>query len=217
MRRELAPLECRSRDNLLLIETGVGVENVERRLHARLQGAGVGAVLGIGLAGSLSPVLKVSDLVLGQEVLGSSRLTPSPQLLSLAKEVRIEGTAIFPGTVLTVNDMVCTAKGKRRLASRVEQPIACVDMESWAVARFCTSLQIPFLIVRSISDGFDEDLPLNFSRHRRADGNLDFVRIGASALIRPRSLGGLWRLGRRARLCTRHLAQFVEQMILKVL
>ena len=95
----------------------------------------------------------------------------------------------------------------------VEQAVACVDTESWAIARFCSHLQIPYLIVRSVSDRFDEDLPLDFNRYRRADGDLDPLRIVGAALIRPRLIGGLWNLGRHARLCTRRLVQFVERMI----
>jgi nucleoside phosphorylase len=217
MRMELVQLQRRSRDGLALIETGIGVENVERRLHAQLQGGEADAILGIGLAGALSETLKVGDLVIGQEVSGPSRLTPSPRLLSLAREVRIEGAAIYSGRVVTVNQLVCSVKAKQVLASAmVEQTVACVDMESWAIARFCSDLQIPFLIVRSISDRFDEDLPLDLNRYRRADGNLDFPRIVGAALVRPRSIGGFWKLRGHARLCTQRLVQFVERMLLAI-
>lgn len=121
----------------------------------------------------------------------------------------------MPGTVITVDELVCSADAKQRLASAmVERPVACVDMESWAIARFCAPLQIPFLIVRAISDAFDEDLPLDFNRYRRTDGRLDLAGIIGSALIHPWLIGGLWNLGCHARLCTRRLVQFVEQMLL---
>lgn len=217
MRMELAPLQRRSRDGLLLIETGIGVENVERRLHAQLQGRAAEALLGIGLAGALSSALQVGDLVIGQEVLGPSRLTPSPRLLSLARDIEVGGAAVYAGTVVTVNEMACSAKTKQLLASAmVDQPIACVDMESWAIARLCSHLQIPFLIVRSISDRFDEDLPLDFNCYRRADGNLDFPRVVGAALIRPRSTAGLWRLRGHTKLCAGRLVQFVERMLLAI-
>ena len=217
MRMELALLQRRSRDGLLLIETGIGVENVERRLHAQLQGRAAEALLGIGLAGALSSALQVGDLVIGQEVLGPSRLAPSPRLLALARDVvvGVGGAAVYAGTVVTVNETACSAKTKQLLANAVvDQPIACVDMESWAIARLCSHLQIPFLIVRSISDRFDEDLPLDFNCYRRADGNLDFPRVLGAALIRPRSTAGLWRLRGHTKLCARHLVQFVERMLL---
>lgn len=215
MKMEVARLQRRAGDRLHLITTGIGVENVERSLHAHLQAKRAEAVLGIGLAGALSPVLRVGDLVIGQEVWGPSRLTSSPELLSLAREARLEGNAIYPGTVITVNEPVRWAGAKQRLASTmVERPVACVDMESWAIARFCAGLQIPFLIVRAISDAFDEELPLDFNRYRRSDGRLDLPGIVGAALIHPWLIGGLWNLGCHARLCTRRLVQFVEQMLL---
>jgi len=177
----------------------------------------VEALLGIGLAGALSSALQVGDLVIGQEVLGPSRLTPSPRLLSLARDVKVGGAAVYAGTVVTVDEMACSAKTKQLLASAmVDQPIACVDMESWAIARLCSHLQIPFLIVRSISDRFDEDLPLDFNCYRRADGNLDFPRVVGAALVRPRSIGGLWRLRGHTKLCAGRLVQFVERMLLAI-
>jgi adenosylhomocysteine nucleosidase len=217
MGMELAPLRSLSSDGLLLVETGIGVENVERTLHAQLKGKAPAAILGIGLAGALSSALQVGDLVIGREVFGPSRLVPSPRLLSLAREVKIADAAIYAGTVVTINEMACSADSKQLLASAMtNQPVACVDMESWAIARSCSHLQIPFLAVRSISDRFDEDLPLDFNCYRRADGNLDFFKIICAALVRPRSVGGLWRLRGHAKLCTRRLVQFVERMLLAI-
>ncbi len=215
MRMELAPLQRRCHDRLLLIETGIGADNVVRSLQAQLQGKSAEAVLGIGLAGALSSGLRVGDLVIGQEIWGPSRLTPSSQLLSLAGELCVDDSAIYPGAVISVNELICSTDAKRRLASTmVGRSVACVDMESWTIARFCSHFQIPFLIVRSISDAFDEDLPLDFNHYRRADGNLDVLRIVVAALIHPRLIGGLWTLGCHARLCTRRLVQFVERMLL---
>jgi len=215
MKRELAPLKRRHLPGLDLIETGMGVEHLEQRLRTELQERGTGAILGIGLAGALSERLRVGDLVIGRQVLGASRLTSSDSLHSLANEVHLQGAAIHSGTVLTVDHMVCSAREKETLASAMDERfVACVDMESWGIARLCSDLRIPFLIVRAISDGFNEDLPLDLNRFRRADGNLDLPRIIAGALHRPRSIGGLWRLRSQANLCAQRLAEFVEGLLL---
>ena len=62
----------------------------------------------------------------------------------------------------------------------------CVEMEGAAVAQVCTAFDVPFALVRTISDGADEAAPLDFPR---------FV----DEVARAYSLGivGAWLAGRR--------------------
>ncbi len=53
---------------------------------------------------------------------------------------------------------------------------------------------IPFLIARSISDTFDEDLPLDFNRCRTSDGRVSRRKVIQSLIWRPRALKGIDRI-----------------------
>ena len=214
LQQELAPLKRRFQHDLVLIETGMGCENADRSLRARLREQHVAAVLGIGLAGALSSSLEIGDLVIGQEVWGRTRITPPASLVKAARETLSNDSGIHLGSVITVNKMVCTTEGKRQLATSlgVDQ-LGCVDMESWAVARVCEEIGIPYLIVRCISDVLSEDLPLDFNRFCLPDGNLDIRRIMRSAFLHPSKLQGLWKFARRLTLCTSRLAEFADQFV----
>src|SRR3990172_8347745 len=85
--QELAPLKRISHQNLSLIETGMGSENADRSLRAHLRKQEFAGVLGIGLAGALSPSLRIGDLVIGQEVHGESQYTATPRLLDAARKI----------------------------------------------------------------------------------------------------------------------------------
>ena len=70
-------------------------------------------------------------------------------------------------------------------------------------------LAVPF----PISDRLDEDLPLDFNRCRKADGNISPAKVAWAALLHPQALGPLQELQKRSRACAEKLAQFVEELI----
>lgn len=216
LRRELVPLRKLFRQNLVILQTGMGCENTDTTLRTFIREHPVSVVLGVGLAGALSSTLKIGDLVVGQEVRGPSLIVPPVALAKSAQQMQANGVRIHLGTLVTQNQMACTAEGKRRLAvSMGLNGVACVDMESWAIARVCQESGIPYVIVRCISDVLSEDLPMNFNRFRLPNGNLDDRRIVIAALVQPSRIGGLWKLARQVAFCTRKLAEFVDQFTSK--
>lgn len=217
--RELAPLVREARADVALIETGEGIRNSERAVRSWLDQRAACAVLGIGFAGALSPSLAVGDLVIARSVRGADRagesFISSPVLLSAAGQVRIEGMHF--GAAITVDEIVGEASAKRRLATLLARDeIGCVDMESSAIARACGERKLPFLIVRSITDLLDEDLPLDFNRCRTVDGRVSAQRVIRAALARPRSFKGLLELKRRSDQCAERLAAFVRQLLCSI-
>jgi adenosylhomocysteine nucleosidase len=214
--RELAPLGREARAGMVLIETGEGIRNSERAVRSWLDQRAARAVLGIGFAGALSASLKIGDLVIARNVCGADRagesFVSSPVLLSAAGRVRLEGLSF--GTAITVDEIVGEASAKRQLSTLLARDeIGCVDMESSAVARVCGERNLPFLIVRSITDLLGEDLPLDFNRCRAADGRVSAQRVIRAALARPKSFKGLLELRRRSDLCAERLAAFVRLLL----
>lgn len=215
LRREVVPLRRLCRQNLVFLQTGMGCENTDKRLRTFIREQSVSAVLGVGLAGALSTALEIGDLVVGQEIRGPSLIVPPATITKVAQQMQSNGLRIHLGTIITQNQMTCTAEGKRQIAvSMGLNSVGCVDMESWAIARVCQESGIPYVIVRCISDLMNEDLPLDFNRFRLPDGNLDDRRIVISALMHPSCIGGLWKLAGQLTFCTRKLAEFVNQFAL---
>ena len=217
--RELAPLGREPRADVALIETGEGTGNAERAVRSWLERRNARAVIGIGFAGALSSSLKVGDCLIAREVRGAGRegesFAASPALLSAAEQVGIDGLRF--GTAITVDEIVCKAIEKRRLAALLAQDeTGCVDMESTAIARACSERDVPFLIARSITDLLDEDLPIDFNRCRTGDGRVSAQKVIRAALMRPRSFKGLLELKRRSEVCAESLASFVRHLLLLI-
>jgi len=102
-----------------------------------------------------------------------------------------------------------------KAAARAVAPIGpvAVDLETAAYARVAAGRGVPYAVVRAISDGADEELPLDFERYRRPDGTLDRARVLRHALGHPATLAPLWRLKRRMDLCSQRLADQVSAWI----
>lgn len=214
--RELAALRRAADPRLALLETGEGAENARRALRSWLEAETPRAVIGIGFAGALSDSLKLGDLLVARESRtfeGESVAAPQT-MLEAARRAHGDGAGVSFGVTVTVNEVVCQAEGKRRLAiTLASDEIACVDMESSAVGRVCAERGIPFVIARCITDLFAEDLPLDFNRCRRTDGRISNRKVVGAMLRRPSSFKALWGLRQRSIVCSQKLATFVGCLV----
>jgi adenosylhomocysteine nucleosidase len=214
LRQELTDLKRLRGKNLELLETGIGGRNAKKTLTQFLEKQSVEGVLGVGMAGGLSSCLRVGDLLVAERVVGATSVAPLPHLSLLARRVQLDGVAIHVGTAVTVNQFVCDASEKRCLAEDLgPHVIGSVDMESCAIAQVCAERRLPWLIIRCISDTFEENLPLDFNRCRGSNGHLHMLKLATATLRHPSSLNALWRLRRRSTLCAQRLAWFVDQFL----
>jgi adenosylhomocysteine nucleosidase len=212
LRYELEKLRRAPHPGLVLLETGEGFANAERNLDAWLERGLARAVLSIGFAGALSASLQAGDLVIASEV-RDSKASPDASLLSAAEEAQAVVAAQF-GIAFSSYEILWKAESKRALASSMgPNEIGFVDMESTAIARVCDRRGVPFLIIRSITDLLNEDLPLDFNQYRDVNGRVDPKAVLRAALLKPAALAGLIELRRRSRFCADRMARFVRRLV----
>jgi len=212
LKRELAAIARDHHGEIALLATGEGPRNAERALRAWLSQQQARAIINIGLAGALSPSLQAGDLLIAREIRGPDRAFDASRSPLFQTAARLDGVRI--GTAITVDEIACKATDKQRLAEEFAvTDTAWVDMESLAVAAVCDELQLPYLILRAISDSFDEDLPLDFNRCRDREGRVSPRKVVQAALARPRAFKGLMALSRRTDLCAANLAAFIRRLL----
>src|SRR5258706_14923439 len=83
LRRELNDLRKLTLENLVFLETGFGTDNASQKLTQFLEKQSVDAVLGVGMAGALSPSLGVGDLFIVERAMGPTSIAVSSHLSSL--------------------------------------------------------------------------------------------------------------------------------------
>lgn len=211
--RELACLKRDALPGVGLLETGEGVTNAERSLETRLANGPVRAVLSIGFAGALTGSLETGDLVIAREVRDADA-NPDSGLLERAGKVEFAGFAAHFGIAVTSKEILWLAESKRTAASAIDpNEIGFVDMESTAIAAVCGRRGVPFLIVRSITDSLNEDLPLNFNLYRDREGRIDSGKVMRAAMLKPSVIAGLLDLRKRSEICAERMAAFVTNFV----
>jgi len=175
------------------------------RFHPRL-------VVVVGIAGALSPTLQPGDLVVADEVRDSGEPIAAPDADWVSRALRHANTVA--GTAISTSRILCTAaeKAEARLGQPEDRP-ATVDLESAAFARAAVKREIPYLILRAVSDAADEELPLDLNRCRDRDGGIRRLAVVGRALVHPSSVRGLWRLRRRLYNCAHELAGWTVALI----
>jgi adenosylhomocysteine nucleosidase len=166
-----------------------------------------------GFSGGLRADLPVGALAVAEQVLDArgETLTADPRLLAALGSVRIPLT-IRRGTIATVDRVLGRADEKRELGARTGA--IAVDMESAGAARAAIERGIPWLAIRTISDGLEDSLPFDFNVLADADGNVAYRRVILAALAHPAKIPGLMRLGQRSALAANQLALLLSAFTL---
>jgi adenosylhomocysteine nucleosidase len=192
---------------LLLVSTGDGPGNAERAAREMCELFGPTALLGLGVAGALTPALQPLELVASARLQNGARTTPpaDPLLLSLATS-----NGARAGTLVTVSAPVVSVAAKESIASGLsaDEP-AAVDMESAAWARGAAQTGTPFVIVRAIADGAKEELPDYLADCLGPDGGIRRTAVVRQALTHPASVPVLLHMKRRVAACGQRLAEFL--------
>ena len=87
-----------------------------------------------------------------------------------------------------------------------------VDMESYWIAEIASEAQIPFVIIRSVSDTIHEKL-LPFDQLMNKDGKVLWSEAASYFIRRPHHLAVVGRLYRNMRLAQRNLVAAMDALI----
>jgi adenosylhomocysteine nucleosidase len=208
-RDDISCYEERSADLTVTVAlTGMGAERAGRVARALLA-EGADVCVSSGLAGGLKPGLRVGQVVVARTVSSKDSadfLKGDTRLVDLARECGAKVVDRF----LTSDELVLTAVEKARLGRRAD----AVEMEGLAVLAEAARMRIPAVAIRAISDTTDVDLPLDFSRAVRADGELSMPRVLGLLAQTPQRLPGLMRLGRDGRKAGATLAAFLDRFVM---
>ena len=197
-----------------LLNTGIGSQAALAGAEALLSAFAVDAVVSTGYAGALGTA-GLGDVILGTDTLdwtteGARTSFPcDASLRAIARETASRARVGWcEGPVVTVAEVVCKADEKHGLA-RASGAIAA-DMESAAIARAAHVVGVPFLVVRAVSDGADEDLPMDFNLWLSPWGRVQ----GVALLLRhPSIIRSLLRMRRQVEHGSQNLARFFAALL----
>jgi adenosylhomocysteine nucleosidase len=183
-----------------IIPMGVGPERAAATARMVLAKQAFAAIWSTGFACALRSA-NIGDVLMGtyatmsDDRTGGVAFPCTPAMIEwVRRSLENRHIALQIGPFVSVPQVLCRADQKREMADRVGA--IGLDMESAALGLAASERQIPFGIVRTVSDLVDEDLPLDFNLFLRPSG---WAKGVAACLAHPTSLIGLNRLRRQSR------------------
>lgn len=155
---------------VILVQTGVGKVNAARTAQLIIDKYNIKYIINVGTAGGLNNQLDIGDIVIGEKLIQhdfditafghekgyitgiGTTFKSNEKLIKKAQNImkKLNNTNIIIGTIAS-GDIFCTEIGmKDKIRNKFNAD--CVEMESAAVAQVCTLDEIPFIVIRSISD-----------------------------------------------------------------
>jgi adenosylhomocysteine/aminodeoxyfutalosine nucleosidase len=147
-----------------------------------------------GVAGAISDELNIGDLIIANALCqhdlditafghpygyvpeGEVCISTSEELRNIAKEVASsKGITLKEGIIATGDQFVANAQRKEWIGETFNAD--ALEMEGASVAVVCSSLGIPFFILRAISDSADMDASFNFDEFLESSAKIsaDFI------------------------------------------
>lgn len=167
----------------VLVECGVGKVNAARTAQILIDKYSVDYVINVGSAGGVNKDLNILDIVIGDklvqydfdisgagnyekgEICGTGKFFNSDnRLVELSKDI-IENMEdrdfnIIVGSIGSA-DLFCTDSN---LGAKIREEfgVECVEMEGAAIAQVCMLDNVPFLVIRGVSDSPNGNNDIDF-------------------------------------------------------
>lgn len=187
----------------VVVNCGMGKVGAALCAFALIEHFGVGAVVNTGAAGALDERLRIGDIVVSDDLVqhdvDASALghevgrIPDIDCLAFKADDRLRDTLVeitqqvapevnvYVGRIATGDLFVSDAKAKDTIVSRFGA--LCAEMEGAGVAQACYLAQVPFVVVRAISDQADGGAHVDYSTFKVEAGRRS-ARIVEQAIVR---------------------------------
>ena len=158
---------------VVLVRCGIGKVSAARCTQVLIDRFAPGAVINTGIAGAVHHDLKVLDVVISRELcyhdFNARFLRDYPPYIDgiHASELMVESaveafqqidhgsSCCFVGKIATGDQFIESADVKNKIVE--EHHPMCVEMEGAAIGHTCCVNDIPFVIIRTMSDNADEE------------------------------------------------------------
>lgn len=170
------------KNQVVLVKSGIGKVNAAICTQAMIDHFGVDYVINTGVAGAVSTDLKIGDILISSDAvqhdmdttafgdpvgiiprMAESYFKADDMLVELAEsaaEEQADKYRVLVGRVASGDQFISTKEGKEKIRRNVKGD--CAEMEGAAIAQTCYLNNIPFVIIRAISDDANEDAGMSF-------------------------------------------------------
>lgn len=168
---------------VILALSGIGKVNAALTTSVIIERFAPDYVINTGSAGGLKAGIQIGDVVVGNEVAHHDvdatvfgyvpgqvpqlppRFFANQHLIDAAKQAAqvFTGAEIHTGLIVSGDQFIGTAEQNRLIKENFADVVA-VEMEAAAIAQTCHQLNVPFVIIRAISDNGDVNASISFDQ-----------------------------------------------------
>jgi adenosylhomocysteine nucleosidase len=174
-------------NEVIVVKCGVGKVNAGICAEILCECFKVDCLINTGAAGSLNPKIDIGDVVLCTEAvqhdmdcrgfgspigkipfMKTSEFHADDKLRSLAKSVCEKvctDISVFEGKIATGDQFICDKERKKFITENFGA--LCCEMEGAAIAQTAFLNEVPFLIIRAISDKADDSAEMDYPAFER--------------------------------------------------
>ena len=172
------------KNKVVVVKCGVGKVNAARVAQILIDKLDVKYMINVGAAGALNPFLNIGDIVIGKKLVQhdfditafdhdkgyitgvGDYIYSDSELIekfeNAANNLKEKDYKIKKGIIAT-GDIFCTdIEMKNKIFSKFDAD--CVEMEGAAIAQVCYLDNIPFIVIRSISDSPNGNNEIDFDK-----------------------------------------------------
>ena len=178
-----------------VVKSGVGKVNAAVCAQILIDCFGVTHLINTGIAGSLNHDINIGDIVISTDAMyhdmdvtvfgyepgvipqmgtphGLKNFPADEALRETARRIcreAVPGIGVYEGRIVSGDQFVCTADQKHHIVDTFHA--LCTEMEGAAIAHTAFLNQVPFVILRAISDKADEEADVSYEtfEHQAAE------------------------------------------------
>ena len=170
---------------VVLVEAGVGKVNAARTTQILIDKFDIDAVINVGSAGASNDELNIGDIVIGKKLVQhdfditafghpkgyisnagqyfNSNKQLIEQMENAIQNLEDSDFKILVGTIAS-GDIFCTeTKMKEKIKNKFEAD--AIEMEGAAIAQVCQLDNVPFIVIRGISDSPNGNNEITFEKY----------------------------------------------------
>ncbi|ARD21537.1 MULTISPECIES: 5'-methylthioadenosine/adenosylhomocysteine nucleosidase [Shewanella] len=173
-----------SGQNVVVTRSGIGKVAASIATTLVINNFKVDAVINTGSAGGFVDSLNIGDIVISSEVrhhdvdvtafgyeIGQmasqpAAFIPDEKLVNAAKSAisSLGEAQVIEGLIATGDSFICDPERTKVMLNNFPTMAAC-EMEAAAIAQVCHQFNVPFVVIRSLSDNANNDSPVDFDSY----------------------------------------------------
>jgi len=182
-------------DNVFVCLSGIGKTSA-LKAAAKLIEEGADILISWGTAASLDVKIAPGTIIIPESVIleDNTEIDTDPSAHKIISELLLHENAEIHCKLCETSELLRDYKQKVNLG--LQNRAIAADMESGAVAELSKKYDIPFVVIRTVSDSPEMILPPVLTKNMTVSGDIDIFQFIRSALLNPRQWKTIYKLSR---------------------